>query len=223
MSRLVLLRHGESTANADDSFAGWLDVPLTRRGRAQAAAAGRGLAGLRPAAVHTSVLDRAVRTARLMSAAAGWDAPLRPDWRLNERHYGALQGLDKDGARRRYGTADVEAWRRSTDVAPPPATAEQLARQLADPRYAHDPRARLIAAESLGDVARRMAPYWRDVLQPELAPGRAIVVVSHGNALRVLVHLVTGLPLEEAAQLPMPTATPVMAPALALSDPPPGP
>ena len=221
MSRLVMLRHGESTANAGDSFAGWLDVPLSGRGRAEAEAAGRGLAELCPAAVHTSVLDRAVRTARLMAAAAGWDVPLRVDWRLNERHYGALQGLDKAEARRRYGTADVEAWRRSVDIAPPPATAEQLAAQLADPRYARDPRARLTVTESLGDVARRMAPFWHEVLQPELAGGRTVVVVSHGNALRVLVHLVTGLPLEEAAQLPVPTATPIMAPALALSDPPP--
>jgi len=115
----------------------------------------------------------------------------------------------------------VEAWRRSVDIAPPPATAEQLAAQLADPRYARDPDARLTVTESLGDVARRMAPYWQEVLQPELAGGRSIVVVSHGNALRVLVHLVTGLPLEEAAQLQVPTATPIMAPALVLSDPPP--
>lgn len=219
----MLLRHGESTANANDSFAGWLDVPLTRRGRAQAEAAGRGLAELRPAALHTSVLDRAVTTARLMSAAAGWDAPLCPDWRLNERHYGALQGLDKDAARGRYGTADVETWRRSTDSAPPAATAEQVARQRVDPRYARDPRARLTATESLGDVARRMAPYWNEVLRPELAGERTVVVVSHGNALRVLIHLVTGLPLEEAAQLQVPTATPMMAPALVVSDQPPGP
>jgi 2,3-bisphosphoglycerate-dependent phosphoglycerate mutase len=148
MSRLVLLRHGESTANADDSFAGWLDVPLTLRGLAQAEEIGRRLAELRPAAVHTSVLDRAVSTARLMARAGGWEVPLRSDWRLNERHYGALQGLDKDMARRRYGTADVEAWRRSVDVASPPASAEQLAEQLADHRYAHDPRARLTVTES---------------------------------------------------------------------------
>lgn len=223
MSCLVLLRHGESTANADDSFAGWLDVPLTRRGRAQAETAGRGLAEFRPAAVHHSVLDRAVTTARLMSSAAGWDAPLCPDWRLNERHYGALQGLDKGGARRRFGAEDVEVWRRSTDIAPPPATPEQMVRQLADRRYASDPRARLTAAESLGDVARRMAPYWHEVLRPELAAGRAVAVVSHGNALRVLIHLITGLPLKEAAQLQVPTATPMMTPALAFSDPPPGP
>ncbi len=221
MSRLVLLRHGESTANAEDRFAGWLDDPLTPLGLAQAEAAGHRLAALRPDAVHTSVLERAIRTARLMAAAAGWDVPLRHDWRLNERHYGALQGLDKAEARRRYGTEDVEAWRRSVDVAPPPAAAGQLAEQFADRRYAHDPRARSTVTESLGDVARRMAPYWREVLQPELAGGRTVVVVSHGNAVRVLLHLATGVPLEEAAALRVPSATPMTPPALVLTGSPP--
>jgi 2,3-bisphosphoglycerate-dependent phosphoglycerate mutase len=165
MSRLVLLRHGESTANAEDRFAGWLDVPLTPRGLAQAEAVGRSLATLRPHAVHTSVLGRAISTACLMATAADWDVPACHDWRLNERHYGALQGLDKAEARRLYGTKDVEAWRRSVDVAPPPAAAEQLAEQFADRRYAQDPRALLTVTESLGDVARRMAPYWHEVLQ----------------------------------------------------------
>jgi 2,3-bisphosphoglycerate-dependent phosphoglycerate mutase len=223
MSRLVLLRHGESTANAEDSFAGWLDVPLTPRGFAQAQAAGRGLAALRPDAVHTSVLGRAIATAGLMTAAGRWDVPLRADWRLNERHYGALQGLGRAQARRRYGAAVVESWRRSVDVAPPPASAEQLAVQLADHRYAQNPRARLIVTESLGDVARRMAPYWQEVLQPELTAGRTVVVVSHGNAVRVLVHLASGVPLEEAAQLQVPTAMPIMPPALVLTDSPPVP
>ena len=223
MSRLVLLRHGESTANARDMFAGWLDVPLTPRGFAQAEAVGRSLAALRPDAVHTSLLGRTISTACLMASAAGWDVPLRGDWRLNERHYGALQGLDKDEARRRYGTTDVEVWRRSVDVAPPPATEEQLAEQLADCRYAADPRARSTVTESLGDVAKRMAPYWDEVLQPELAGGRTVVVVSHGNAVRVLLHLATGVPLEEAARLQVPTATPIMPPALILTDSPPAP
>jgi len=223
MSRLVLLRHGESTANAEDMFAGWLDVPLTPRGLAQAEAVGRSLAALRPHAVHTSVLGRTISTARLMATAAGWDVPLCHDWRLNERHYGALQGLDKAEARRRYGTTDVEVWRRSVDVAPPPATEEQLAEQLADRRYAADPRARLTVTESLGDVAKRMAPYWDEVLQPELASGRTVVVVSHGNAVRVLLHLATGVSLEEAAQLQVPTATPIVPPALVLTDSPPVP
>jgi 2,3-bisphosphoglycerate-dependent phosphoglycerate mutase len=218
VSQLVVLRHGESTANAGDSFAGWLDVPLTRRGIAQAARAGRDLASLRPDAVHTSVLGRAVDTARVMAAVAGWAVTPRPDWRLNERHYGALQGLGKDEARRRFGRADVEAWRRSVDVAPPPASAEQLAEQLADRRYAGDPRARQTRTESLDDVARRMAPYWHEMLRPQLAGGRTVVVVSHGNAVRVLLHLATGVPLAEAARLPVPTATPVRPAALDLTD-----
>jgi 2,3-bisphosphoglycerate-dependent phosphoglycerate mutase len=173
--------------------------------------------------VHTSVLGRSISTACLMATAAGWDVQVCRDWRLNERHYGALQGLDKAEARRLYGTTDVEAWRRSVDVAPPPATAGQLAEQLADHRYARDPRARLTVTESLSDVARRMAPYWHEVLQPELTNGRTVVVVSHGNAVRVLLHLATGVPLEEAAQLQVPTATPIVPPALVLTDSPPVP
>ena len=224
MIKLVLLRHGESTWNKENRFTGWTDVDLSERGREEAKAAGRLLkeAGYVFDVAFTSVLKRAIRT--LLIALDELDLlwiPVTKDWRLNERHYGALQGLDKDEARRRYGTAQVEAWRRSADIAPPPASAEQLARQLADPRYAGDPRARLTATESLGDVARRMAPYWSEVLQPELARGRTVVVVSHGNALRVLVHLVTGIPLEEAAQFPVPTATPIMRSALVLSDQPP--
>jgi 2,3-bisphosphoglycerate-dependent phosphoglycerate mutase len=209
LRRLVLLRHGESTANADNTFAGWLDVPLTERGAAQAEAAGRDLAGLCPDAVHTSVLGRAVDTAALLAKAAGWNAPAVPDWRLNERHYGALQGLDRDEARRSYGTERVEAWRRSVDAAPPPATAAHLAAQRADRRYAAHPCARLIAMESLADVALRMAPYWTQVLEPALADGATVVVVSHGNALRVLAHLATGAPLCETAKLKVPTAKPI--------------
>lgn len=223
MSQLVVLRHGESTANAGDRFAGWLDVPLTPRGLAQAAAAGRGLAELRPGAVHTSVLGRAITTARVITEAAGWNVVPRQDWRLNERHYGALQGLDKAEARRRYGRANVEAWRRSVDVAPPPAGAEQLAEQFADRRYAGYPRARSTVTESLEAVAERMAPYWHEVLRPGLASGGTVVAVSHGNAVRVLFHLVTGVPLAEAARLQVPTAMPIVLSALVLPGSPPAP
>jgi 2,3-bisphosphoglycerate-dependent phosphoglycerate mutase len=209
MGRLVLLRHGESTANAGDTFAGWLDVPLTQRGLEEAHAAGRGLADLHPDAVHTSVLGRAINTAHLVAEAAGWHAPLRRDWRLNERHYGGLQGLDKALARQRYGVEDVERWRRSVDVPPPAAGPDVLADQLADGRYAADPQARLILGESLADVAERMTPYWRDVLAPELAAGRTVLVVSHGNAIRVLLHLATGTPLAETASVEVPTGLPM--------------
>jgi 2,3-bisphosphoglycerate-dependent phosphoglycerate mutase len=209
MARLVLLRHGESTANAGDVFAGWLDMPLTDRGVEEVRAAGRGLAALQPDSIHTSVLGRAINTAHLLAASAGWRAPVRRDWRLNERHYGALQGMARDVARRRYGHADVEAWRRSVDVAPPPASAYALAEQLSDRRYQDAPEARLIRSESLSDVAARMTPYWRDVLAPELAAGRVVVVVSHGNALRVLLHLAAGTPLAETARAQVPTAMPI--------------
>ena len=210
MGCLVLLRHGESTANAADVFAGWLDPPLTDNGVREARAAGRELADLRPDSVLTSVLRRSVTTARLVVGAAGWGASPQCDWRLNERHYGALQGLAKEEARRRFGSAMVAVWRRSVDVAPPPAGAAALSQQLADRRYWPTPAARLVRTESLADVASRMAPYWRGVLAPRLAEGRTVVVVSHGNALRVLLHLATGAALEETARTEVPTATPIM-------------
>ncbi|WGL52486.1 2,3-bisphosphoglycerate-dependent phosphoglycerate mutase [Nocardioides sp. BP30] len=211
MGPLVLLRHGESTANAGELFAGWLDVPLTPRGIGQACAAGHALAALRPTEIHTSVLGRAINTAHLLADAAGWTTPLRRDWRLNERHYGALQGLHKDLARSRYGAEDVERWRRAVDVRPPPADQDALARQLADARYGAS-EARLTRSESLADVAARMRPYWEAVLRPLLADGGRVLVVSHGNALRVLLHLATGRPLAETALAQVPTATPIIPP-----------
>lgn len=209
MSNLVLLRHGESTANADDVFAGWLDVPLTARGGAEARRAAAQLAWLNPDAIHTSVLSRAVETARLLVEEARW--PLSPSayWRLNERHYGALQGLAKADARARFGEAEVQSWRRGIDGRPPKTDDAALSAQRADPRYAAYPEAAAISAESLADVAVRMAPYWRHILAPELRRGRTVVVVSHGNALRALMHLSTGVPLEEATQRELRTAAPV--------------
>jgi len=218
MGPLVLLRHGQSTANVSERFAGWLDVPLTRRGIREAHSAGRSLAAFRPTQIHTSVLGRAINTAHLVAEAAGWETPLCRSWRLNERHYGALQGIDKDVARRRYGAEDVERWRRSVDVPPPPADTDALAAQLADRRYAGTPQARLVRGESLADVAARMRPYWDDVLRPVLAEGGRVVVVSHGNALRVLLHLATGTPLAETALTQIPTAMPII-PALRPAEP----
>jgi 2,3-bisphosphoglycerate-dependent phosphoglycerate mutase len=210
MGPLVLLRHGESTANVTERFAGWLDVPLTRRGIREAHGAGRSLASFRPTEIHTSMLGRAINTAHLAAETAGWQTPLRRFWRLNERHYGALQGLDKDLARARYGAEDVERWRRSVDVPPPAAGPDTLAAQLADRRYADTPEARLVRGESLADVATRMRPYWDDVLRPLLAQGDTVLVVSHGNALRVLLHLATGTPLAETALTQLPTAMPII-------------
>jgi 2,3-bisphosphoglycerate-dependent phosphoglycerate mutase len=209
MSGLVLLRHGESTANADDVFAGWLDVPLTGRGRAEARRATAELAGLTPDAVHTSVLSRAVETARLLVEKAGWQLTPTAHWRLNERHYGALQGLAKVDARARFGEAEVQSWRRGADSRPPKANDAVLAAQRVDPRYAPFPEAAAISGESLADVAARMMPYWRNVLAPELREGRTVVVVGHGNALRVLMHLSTGTPLDRASRRELRTAAPL--------------
>jgi 2,3-bisphosphoglycerate-dependent phosphoglycerate mutase len=209
MPRLVLLRHGESFANADDVFAGWLDVPLTERGRTEARAAAGSLAGLCPDTVHTSVLRRAVETARLLIKEAGWELSPSAHWRLNERHYGALQGLVKDEARARFGAGKVQWWRRGVDGRPPQADDAVLAAQRADPRYAALPEAAAIAGESLADVVERMTPYWRNVLAPELAADRTVVVVGHGNALRALMHVCTGTSLVETGCIELGTAVPV--------------
>ncbi|MFF2297900.1 2,3-bisphosphoglycerate-dependent phosphoglycerate mutase [Arthrobacter sp. NPDC058127] len=216
MGPLVLLRHGESVANANDVFAGWLDAPLTERGRTEARDAAKSLAGLRPDAVHTSVLGRAAETARLLIEEAGWELSPSAHWRLNERHYGALQGLVKNQARLRFGAEKVQWWRRGVDGCPPGADDAALAAQRADPRYMGIPEAAGVVAESLADVAERMTPYWRDVLAPELAAGRSMVVVAHGNALRALMHLCMGRPLEETARSEFGTAIPLTIQAAAI-------
>ena len=210
--RLILLRHGESEANAHDVFAGWIDVALTAAGVRQAHDAGRALAadGVRPDAVHSSVLGRAVDTARLALDAGSFVRPLTTHWRLNERHYGALQGWSKDDARDHFGLEQVERWRRSAHAAPPPLTGPALAAQVHDPRYDED--ARGVTTESLGQVRRRIEPYWRGVVSPELQDGLTVLVVSHGNALRMLASLATGAPAELGATLEFDTATPVEVP-----------
>lgn len=209
MSSLVVLRHGQSMANAEDVFGGWLDAPLTKQGRREARNAGYTLAGMHPDAVHTSVLARATETARVVIDAAGWDMSPNAYWRLNERHYGALQGMNKDDARRRFGTTDVERWRRGIEHRPPLACHGQLIAQQADPRYAQIPEAARIAAESLHDLTVRMKPYWRQILEPELQAGRRVLVIAHGNALRALMHLSTGMPLAQTARAQVATAEPI--------------
>lgn len=209
MPPLVLLRHGQSVANADDVFAGWLDVPLTERGRTEACNAAVNLAGLYPDAVHTSVLRRAVETARLLIEEAGWELAPSAHWRLNERHYGVLQGMAKDEARARFGAEKVQWWRRGVDGRPPQADDAVLAAQRADPRYAVIPEAAAIGGESLADVVERMTPYWRNVLAPQLAADRTVVVVGHGNALRALMHMCTGTSLDETGCRELGTAVPV--------------
>ena len=190
MTTLVLLRHGESTWNAANRFTGWYDADLTERGAEEARRGGQLLAeaGLEPDVVHTSVLVRAIRTADLALDELDrlW-IPVRRHWRLNERHYGALQGLDKKETAEKHGADQVKVWRRSYDVPPPPVDADSEHHPRNDPRY-HDLSPDVLpASECLKDVVGRMLPYWFDALVPDLRTGQVVLVAAHGNSLRALV------------------------------------
>ena len=211
MSQLVLIRHGESTWNQENRFTGWVDVPLTEHGRDEAVAAGRALreAGIEPRCVHTSLLTRSIATANLVLSELGLDwLPVRRSWRLNERHYGALQGLNKAETAAQHGDELVKIWRRSYDVPPPPLDS-------ASPEHArHDPRYRLLApdvlpaSESLKDVVARMLPYWYDQVVPDLKTLGSVLVVAHGNSLRALVKHLDGIDDESITELNIPTGVP---------------
>jgi len=212
MSTLILLRHGESAWNAEGLFTGWIDIGLSAKGEAEAAVGGRLLrdAGLRPDIVHTSVLARAIQTANIALDAAGlaW-LPVRRSWRLNERHYGALQGKSKAQTREQYGDEQFMLWRRSYDVPPPPLADQDMLPQRADPRYAVLPDELNPRAECLKDVVHRLLPYWYDVIIPDLAAGRAVLVVAHGNSLRALVKHLDGIADAEITGLNIPTGIPL--------------
>ncbi len=213
MSTLILLRHGESAWNAEGLFTGWIDIGLSGKGEAEAAVGGRLLrdAGLRPDIVHTSVLARAIQTANIAldAAALAW-LPVRRSWRLNERHYGALQGKNKAQTRERYGDEQFMLWRRSYDVPPPPLADEDMLPQRADPRYAVLPDELNPRAECLKDVVHRLLPYWHDVIIPDLAAGRTVLVVAHGNSLRALVKHLDDIADTEIAGLNIPTGIPLV-------------
>jgi 2,3-bisphosphoglycerate-dependent phosphoglycerate mutase len=213
MSTLILIRHGESEWNAKGLFTGWVDAALSERGRAEAAEGGRQLAeaGLRPEVVHTSVLSRAIETANIALDVAGlaW-LPVRRSWRLNERHYGALQGKNKAEIREQYGDKQFMLWRRSYDVPPPPLPDDDPLSQAADPRYALLPDALLPRTECLRDVVARLLPYWHDVIIPDLARSRMVLVVAHGNSLRALVKHLDGISDADIAELNIPTGLPLV-------------
>src|SRR6266702_1027531 len=196
MSTLVLLRHGESVWNAEGLFTGWVDVGLSERGLAEAEHAGKLLAdsGLRPDIVHTSVLTRAIETANatLGTADLAW-LPVRRSWRLNERHYGALQGKNKAQTREEFGDEQFMLWRRSYDVPPPPLPDDDPLSPVGDPRYAALPPELMPRAECLKDVLERMLPYWYDVIVPDLAAGLTVLVAAHGNSLRALAKHLDGI------------------------------
>ena len=213
MRTLVLLRHGESEWNSKGLFTGWVDVGLSGAGEAEAASGGRLLAeaGLRPHVVHTSVLTRAIQTANLALGEAGlaW-LPVRRSWRLNERHYGALQGKNKAQTREQYGDEQFMTWRRSYDVPPPPLPDDDPMSQASDPRYARLPDELLPRTECLRDVVDRMLPYWYDQIIADLTAGRTVLVVAHGNSLRALVKHLDDISDADIAELNIPTGMPLV-------------
>ena len=209
---LLLLRHGESTANADDLFGGWLDFPLTNRGRDQAAEAGRLIrhCGLAPAALHTSLLTRAIDTAKLAVAEAhSDDLTEHRTWRLNERHYGALQGRPRASVRKEFGAELFGEWRRSYHLAPPAVEPDDPMHPRHDARYAALPPNDLPASESLAAVRRRLMSYWQDAIAADLAKRRITLVVAHGNSLRALCMILDGLTPERVRGLHIPTGVPL--------------
>lgn len=210
---LVMIRHGQSTWNLENLFTGWTDVDLTDRGMAEAEAAGAVLAaeGYRFDIVHTSVLVRAVRTAEIVLHRMGlsW-IDVRRHWRLNERHYGALQGLNKKETADRHGAEQVLLWRRSYDVPPPPLDPDDERHPRHDPRYAWLPPDAIPATECLADVVDRMMPYWHDRIVPDLRAGRQVVLVAHGNSMRALVKHLDGISDEEIVGLNIPTGVPLV-------------
>jgi 2,3-bisphosphoglycerate-dependent phosphoglycerate mutase len=206
---LILLRHGESDWNAENRFTGWVDVDLTPHGEEQARRSGRMLrdAGLLPAALHTSVLTRAIRTGAITLRAAGRaGVPTRRHWRLNERCYGALQGRDRRAVRAEHGEEQFRVWRRSYDGAPPPLPRGSEWDVSADPRYAGVPVPR---TESLADVVARLLPYWTDVIVPDLREHGTVLVAAHSNSLRALVAHLDRLSHEEVLDLNIPTGMPL--------------
>ena len=213
-STLILLRHGESEWNAKNLFTGWVDVDLTNTGRREATRGGVLLANsdLLPDVVHTSLLTRAIRTSQLALEAADrqW-IPVRRTWRLNERHYGALQGKDKKETLAEYGEEQFMLWRRSYDVPPPPIEPDDPFAQSNDPRYAAlSPEARP-ATECLADVVRRLIPYWEDVLvADDLRAGRTVLVAAHGNSLRAMVKHLDNISDADIAGVNIPTGIPLV-------------
>jgi 2,3-bisphosphoglycerate-dependent phosphoglycerate mutase len=212
-STLILLRHGESEWNAKNLFTGWVDVDLNAKGEAEAQRGGELLveAGLLPDVVHTSLLKRAIRTAQiaLMTAERHW-VPTRRSWRLNERHYGALQGKDKKETLAEFGEEQFMVWRRSYDVPPPPIDRDDPYANFHDPRYASLPPDARPATECLKDVLLRALPYWYDAIVPDLQAGKVTLVAAHGNSLRAIVKHLDRIGDAEVVSLNIPTGIPLV-------------
>ncbi len=211
-TKLILLRHGESEWNAKNLFTGWVDVRLSAKGEAEATRGGELLVArdLLPNVVHTSLLRRAIHTSQLaLDAAERHWIPVRRSWRLNERHYGALQGKDKKQTLAQYGEEQFQLWRRSFDVPPPPIDDNNEFSQKNDPRYA-DLGAALPKTECLKDVIDRMIPYWNESIIPDLKAHKIVLVTAHGNSLRALVKHLDGISDTDIAGLNIPTGIPLL-------------
>ena len=210
---LILLRHGQSEWNLENLFAGWTDIGLTEQGEVEARTAGKLMADerLRPDIMFTSVLKRATETADLALDAAGWsDIPTKRSWRLNERHYGALQGLDKKETAEKHGADQVQEWRRSYDIRPPALELDDERHPSRDDLYADVDPEDLPGTEALADVVERMLPYWFEEIVPELEAGKTVLIVAHGNSLRALVKHLDDVSEDDIVGLNIPTGIPLV-------------
>ena len=211
-ANLILLRHGQSTWNLQNRFTGWYDSPLSPQGREEAVAAGRALAaaGIHPDVAHTSLQTRAIDTCTLALAEVGCGGiPVRRHWRLNERHYGDLTGLDKAETAARHGAVQVRLWRRSFATAPPPIRPDNPWNPVTDPRYADLAAGEMPRCESLADVLARLLPYWEGPLGTDLRAYRRVLVAAHGNSLRALVKHLENVPDAGIAGVEIPTGVPI--------------
>jgi 2,3-bisphosphoglycerate-dependent phosphoglycerate mutase len=213
MFKLVLLRHGESTWNKENRFTGWTDVDLSEKGRQEAADAGRLLkeGGYVFDVAFTSVLKRAIRTLWITLDALDlmW-IPVTKNWRLNERHYGALQGLNKAETAAKHGDAQVKIWRRSYDIPPPPLSPDDERHSGRDPRYASLRREEVPLTESLKDTVARFLPYWHETIAPAVTSRQRVIIAAHGNSLRALVKYLDNVADDEIVELNIPTGIPLV-------------
>jgi 2,3-bisphosphoglycerate-dependent phosphoglycerate mutase len=210
---LILLRHGESTWNAENLFTGWTDVPLSEKGLAEAQRGGEQLrdAGILPDVVHTSLLRRAISTANIsLDVAERHWIPVRRHWRLNERHYGALQGLNKAETAAKFGEDQVKIWRRSYDIPPPALTPDDERFPGRDPRYRSLSKEELPLTECLKDTVARFLPLWHETIAPSIVRGDRVLIAAHGNSLRALVKYLDNISEQEIVELNIPTGMPLV-------------